>query len=88
MQYTLRNIPKIVDEALRERARREGKSLNEVTIEALVRALGLDGTPIRHRDLDDIAGSWVEDPQVDAVLQEQRRIDLEAWSDPKGGPQE
>ena len=30
MQYTLRNIPKTVDKALRERARRDGKSLNEL----------------------------------------------------------
>ena len=34
MQYTVRGVSEAVDEALRRRARREGKSLNEVTIEA------------------------------------------------------
>jgi plasmid stability protein len=39
MQYTLRNIPSTLDEALRERARAEGKSLNEMAIETLLAAL-------------------------------------------------
>jgi len=40
MQYTLRNVPAELDEALRARARRTGKSLNEVAIEALRRDMG------------------------------------------------
>ena len=79
MQYTLRNIPKRVDQALRKRAHDEGKSLNEVTIETLVRALGLDGDPVQQRDLSDVAGSWVEDPEVDAALQAQRHVDADLW---------
>ncbi len=79
MQYTLRNIPKTVDEALREKARREGKSLNEVAIEALRRALGIDGEPIRHRDLEDVEGTWIRDAEVEAALEEQRQIDSELW---------
>lgn len=79
MQYTLRNIPKALDEALRRRARQEGKSLNEVAIEALMRALGMTGTPVRHRDLGDVAGSWESDPEMDRALEEQRRIDPDLW---------
>lgn len=79
MQYTLRNIPSTLDEALRERAREEGKSLNEVAIETLLAGLGLSGEPIRRRDLRDIAGSWVSDPEVEEALQDQRRIDLDLW---------
>lgn len=74
MRYTLRNLPSYLDEALRARAREEGKSLNEVTIEALLTGLGLVGEPIRQRDLSDVAGSWVEDPEIDEALQDQRRI--------------
>ena len=79
MQYTLRNIPENVDKALRERARREGRSLNEVAIEALARALRVQVEPVRFRDLDDIAGTWVDDPEVEAALEEQRRIDPDLW---------
>lgn len=79
MQYTLRNVPPLLDEALREKAREEGKSLNEVTIEALLVGVGLAGQPVKRRDLSDIAGSWVNDPATDEILQEQRRIDPELW---------
>lgn len=80
MQYTLRNIPKALDEALRRRARDEGKSLNEVAVDALMRAVGLRGEPRRQRDLSDVAGTWQPDPETDDALEEQRRIDPELWS--------
>lgn len=79
MQYTLRNIPPSLDAALRRKARAEGRSLNEVAVEALMRALGLEGEPIRHRDLRDVAGTWEADPAVDDALDDQRRVDPELW---------
>jgi hypothetical protein len=79
MQYTIRDIPKRLDEAIRERARREGKSLNQTTIEALLRAFGLTGERVKHRDLSDVAGTWGDDAEVDAALEDQRRIDEEMW---------
>ena len=36
MQYTLRRIPRDLDKALRQRARKEGRSLNEIAIEDTV----------------------------------------------------
>jgi hypothetical protein len=41
-QYTIRSISAHVDRALRERSTHEGKSLNEVAIEALERGLDLE----------------------------------------------
>lgn len=79
MQYTIRNIPPYLDEALRERAREEGKSLNEVTLEVLLKGLALTGEPIRYRDLSDIAGTWKGEPEMDEALRDQRRIDPELW---------
>jgi plasmid stability protein len=79
MQYTLRNIPAHVDRALRDRVAREGKSLNEVAIEALERGLDLEGHPVRRRDLGEIAGSWVRDREVDRALEDQRRVDPDLW---------
>jgi hypothetical protein len=78
MQYTLRNVPREVDRALREAARREGKSLNEAALEALARGVGLE-EPIRRRDLRDVAGTWVREPEVEEALEDQRRIDPDLW---------
>ena len=79
MQYTLRNIPDYLDAALRGSARDQGKSLNDVAIEALTRGAGLADTPQRQRDLQDIAGSWRKDPAFDAALAAQDTIDEEMW---------
>jgi hypothetical protein len=79
MQYTIRNVPSHLDRALRERAREVKKSLNEVALEALLQGTGLRDTPIQHRDLGDMAGTWVEDPAIDEALADQRRIDPELW---------
>lgn len=80
MQHTIRNMPAGLDRAIRDRARTENKSLNEVTIEALMRAFGLAGEPLPpQRDLTGIAGSWEDDPDLIAALDEQRRIDPELW---------
>ncbi len=79
MQYTLRDIPPRLDSELRRRARHEGKSLNAVAIEALVRGAGLGGMPILYRDLGDIAGTWEEDPEFDRAIAEQDQVDEDLW---------
>jgi plasmid stability protein len=79
MQYTIRNVPPQVDRALRRRATKEGKSLNQVTVEALAASLGLGDDPIRYRDLSDLLGKGVVDPETEAALADQRRIDPDLW---------
>ena len=79
MQYTVRNIPDYLDAALRDAARREGKSLNEVAVLALVRGAGLSESPRRKRDLTDLAGSWREDSAFDSALAAQDTIDDSLW---------
>ncbi len=79
MQYTLRQIPPVVDRALRRRAHAEGKSLNQVALEALARGAGVQPHAIKLRDLSGIAGSWREDSEFDRVLAEQDRVDEEMW---------
>lgn len=79
MQYTIRNVPDSVDEALRMAAHERGKSLNEVAIEALARGAGVSGERGRQRDLGDIAGTWRRDPAFDSALAAQHTIDKEMW---------
>jgi len=79
MQYTIRNIPRDLDEALRARARMQGRSLNEVALEALRRDVGLAGSQPKRRDLSPFTGSWIEDPEVDRTLADQRSIDEHMW---------
>ncbi len=79
MQYTIRNVPRVLDEALRRAARERGKSLNEVTIEALARGAGVSGERGRQRDLSDVAGTWCKDPAFDRALAAQDTIDEEMW---------
>ena len=79
MQYTIRNIPQPVDAALRRKAREQGKSLNDVAIEALVQGAGVGNQRCRQRDLADIAGTWRKDPAFDAAVASQDTIDPELW---------
>ncbi len=78
MQYTVRNVPQSLDAALRRSAREQGKSLNEVTIEALARGAGLTER-WRRRDLSDLAGTWQEDAAFESALKAQDMIDAELW---------
>ena len=79
MQYTLRGIPPALDEAIRERARAEGKSLNEIAVAALADGVGLGAEDIVRRDLADIVGTWVEEAAVEAALSAQDRVDAGLW---------
>jgi len=79
IQYTLRQVPPHVNSALRKKADEEHKSLNEVTLRALERGLNLADQALRHHDLDDLAGTWVEDPEFDRAIEEMDQIDTELW---------
>jgi plasmid stability protein len=79
MQYTIRNVPDALDEALRRAARVQGKSLNEITIEALARGAGITGESRRQRDLSDITGTWRKDAAFESALAAQDTIDEEMW---------
>ncbi len=78
-QYTIRAVPPELDAELRRRAKKLGKSLNEVTLEALKRGAGIDAQPVVHTDLDHLIGTWIEDPEFDAAIAAQDVVDEEKW---------
>ena len=79
MQYTLRGISPAVDEAARERAKAEAKSLNDVAVQALASGLGLGEEEIVRRDLSDVAGTWKKDAALEAALAARDRVEGGLW---------
>jgi hypothetical protein len=79
IQYTIRGIPERLDTRIRERALKEGRPLNEIVVEALKVGVGLSGSPVRYTDLDDLAGTWINDPEFDRAIQEMDQADPELW---------
>ena len=79
MQYTLRNVPPEVDARVRAICAEERLSLNDVLLRLLRDAVGLGLDAPRVRDVSDVAGTWVEDPDFDAALAAQRQVDEELW---------
>src|SRR5438046_1241477 len=79
VQYTIRGIPSEVDQALKRKARRAQKSVNELAVAALRREAGVGEEPRRHHDLDALAGTWENDPLAEEALAAQRKVDLELW---------
>ncbi|MGA2441297.1 MAG: hypothetical protein ABSH08_10065 [Tepidisphaeraceae bacterium] len=68
-----------MDAALRRRAKLEGKTLNQAALEALSRGLGIEQKQTKFHGLDFAIGTWVEDPEFDKIMEEQRQIDPEMW---------
>ena len=75
-QYTVRGIPRDVDQALRLRAKQRKTSLNQVIVDELTRAtVGR----ARKADFSDLVGQWTPDPAFDEIVAAQRKIDREQW---------
>ena len=59
---------------------RKGVVVNiEATVDAIKAGLTLMSAGPKVRDLSDLAGTWVEDPEFDATMREQDRVDPELW---------
>jgi hypothetical protein len=79
IQYTIRGISRPIDDKIRERAARDGKSLNETVLEVLKSGLGIGDAQVRYNDLDDLVGTWVSDPEFDRAIEEMDRVDPDLW---------
>ena len=76
IQYTIRGVPLEVDRALRRKAARRKRSLNQVILEEL--AAATVGTQ-RKADFSDVVGKWTPDPGFDEIMAAQRQIDWDKW---------
>jgi hypothetical protein len=80
---TIRNLPREVERAVQEKARKEGLSLNRAVAALLGEATGqrpAEKSAVHH-DFDKYAGRWrkAEGDEFDASLKEQRRVDPADW---------
>ena len=66
-RYTIRGVPPRLDQELRRKAREEQRSLNVMALRAMERGLGLAEEEPRYHDLDDLAGTCVDDPERTTV---------------------
>jgi len=79
MQYTIRGVPGRVDALLRTRARKERKSLNTIALEVLSHGLGIDDEELEFHDMDELIGTWVDDPEFDDAIASMDVVDEELW---------
>ena len=79
IQYTIRQIPSQIDEALRQKSKKEGRSLNEVAVEAITLGSGFAETRPQYHDLDSLIGSWKKDSKFDEAIHAQDQIDPHLW---------
>jgi hypothetical protein len=78
VHYTIRGVPPEVDRAIRLKAAQRKRSLNQVVLDELTRALV--GRTVK-ADFSDLVGKWERDPAFDEIVASQRRIDPEKWKD-------
>jgi plasmid stability protein len=78
-QYTIRNIPSNIDQSLKRRAKADGKSFNQVALEALAIGAGQNLKP--KRDFTEVIGSLStkEAENLEKQIQLQQQIDPRLW---------
>ena len=69
---------------LRDIAKKQGKSINQVVLETIQKSLGLDKQPKYTRiydDLDHLFGKWTqaEFDRIQGKIESERTIDKELW---------
>lgn len=79
LQYTIRRVPRSVDRALRQQAKRRHMSMNAVLLDVVTKAAGVSAPATVRHDLDSFVGSWVKDPATDRALANQRTVERGDW---------
>lgn len=79
LQYTIRNIPPVVDRVIRKRSKQSGQSFNQTVVDLLsLQTLGTTKPPVDD-NFDWLFGAMQLDDGFDEAIKEQSRIDEELW---------
>ena len=81
---TIRGIDSELSEKLKQEAKKNGKSVNQLTIELIQESLGLKKEKRfskEYDDLDELFGRWSEDEfnAIEKKIGKERCIDPEVW---------
>lgn len=81
---TIRGVDSDLAEKLKTTAKKQGKSINQLTIELIKSSLGLKKEKKfsrEYNDLDDLFGQWSDDEfkAISDKISRERHIDPELW---------
>ena len=81
---TIRGIDSSVSAKLKEVAKNEGKSVNQLVLDMIKQNIGMQKKKKytkKHKDLDHLFGKWTdaEFEKIQGIVDNQRKIDLELW---------
>ena len=81
---TVRGVESVLAEKLKQAARKEGKSVNQLVLDTIRLHLGIKKKKrftVIHHDMDDLFGRWSEDEfeRIQGKIDSERRIDGELW---------
>lgn len=79
IQYTIRNIPEPVDQALRKRAAQSGKSFNQTVIEALNLQVFDTPSPPKADDFAWLRGVNTLDSKFGSAIADISAVDEQLW---------
>jgi hypothetical protein len=81
---TIRGVEPEVAEKLKSAAIKQGKSVNQITLEIIKESLGLKKGKkysLEYDDLDDLFGRWSDQEfeHIDSKIHKERQIDQDLW---------
>jgi hypothetical protein len=81
MTLTIEKLPDSLNKALHQKAIAEGRTVQDVAVDAIARGLNVGNTNVSPKkgDWSEFIGSWVEDPEFDEAMKDFEKIDPELW---------
>ena len=79
IDYTIHGVSSETDKFLRDYAAKESKSLNDAVLETLERGIAAVRERPDNSELRALAGTWVDDPDMNAALAAMDAVDEDAW---------
>lgn len=81
---TIRGLDDRLSEKLKQSARKEGKSINQLVIDFIKKSLGEEKEKrfaVEYDDMDDLFGKWTqkEFERIQSKIESERKVDKELW---------
>ena len=74
MTLIIDHLPESLTQTLKDRAKVEGRTVQEIALDAIVRGLDVGVPKI---NLNGVVGTWVEDPLFDEAMKDFERVEPE-----------